>query len=259
MPGRQFVRDAYRFGFNGKEKDQETGWNDFGARMYSGSLGRWFSNDPLEAKYPSLSPYNFVANNPIIYVDPDGKDIVDAQGRRALTIDKKGNIHFTKYATSDIKRVVAALNSTAEGKVQLKNVDASEIHVKIKISTESKVKKMDDGTHYTFGNTIQGNYDAKDNFGRKVNPDGTYGIKEASITIYEGTIKEDAKSKNPKHKGLTTEQAIGAVAGHEIVHATDKVEIDKDIKSQMQGIDRDNEVKPNKVEKKIIQQSRKKR
>ena len=35
---------------------------------------RWLSLDPLAAKYPSLSPYNFVNNNPIIYVDPDGRE-----------------------------------------------------------------------------------------------------------------------------------------------------------------------------------------
>jgi|GEM_PF-4929178 len=37
---------------------------------------RWYSVDPLASKYPGMSPYNFVANNPIIYIDPDGKDII---------------------------------------------------------------------------------------------------------------------------------------------------------------------------------------
>jgi len=31
--------------------------------------------DPLAAKYPHLSPYNYVANNPVILFDPDGKEI----------------------------------------------------------------------------------------------------------------------------------------------------------------------------------------
>lgn len=69
----------YRFGFNGKENDNEvkgTGNSlDFGARIYDPRIGRWLSVDPLSGKYPSLSPYAFVANNPIIYIDPDGKRI----------------------------------------------------------------------------------------------------------------------------------------------------------------------------------------
>jgi len=47
---------------------------DFGARIYDSRLGRWLSIDPLSAKYPSLSPYNFCENNPIYFNDPTGKD-----------------------------------------------------------------------------------------------------------------------------------------------------------------------------------------
>lgn len=37
--------------------------------------GRWLSVDPLASKYPSLSPYVYVANNPIVNYDPDGRFI----------------------------------------------------------------------------------------------------------------------------------------------------------------------------------------
>lgn len=39
-------------------------------------ISRWLSPDPLSHKYYSLSPYNFVANNPIKFVDPDGRKII---------------------------------------------------------------------------------------------------------------------------------------------------------------------------------------
>jgi len=36
----------------------------------------WLSVDPMSDKYPSMSPYNYCANNPIILVDPDGREII---------------------------------------------------------------------------------------------------------------------------------------------------------------------------------------
>jgi len=39
----------------------------------------WLSVDPLSDKYPSLSPYNYCALNPVMLVDPDGKRIKPAR------------------------------------------------------------------------------------------------------------------------------------------------------------------------------------
>lgn len=49
---------------------------DFGARIYDARIGHFVSTDPLESKYPFLSPYAFAANNPIYFIDPDGRDIM---------------------------------------------------------------------------------------------------------------------------------------------------------------------------------------
>ena len=57
----------------GKERDSETGFSYFGARYYdSDILTGWLSVDPLADKYPSLSPYNYCALNPIKVIDPNG-------------------------------------------------------------------------------------------------------------------------------------------------------------------------------------------
>ncbi len=69
--------------FSGKEKDAETGYHYFGARYYDSNMGIWLSVDPMASKYPSLSPYVYCANNPIILIDPDGRDI------DGVTYDKK--------------------------------------------------------------------------------------------------------------------------------------------------------------------------
>jgi RHS repeat-associated protein len=66
-----------RFKFTGKERDTETGWDDFGARYYDARIGRWLQVDPMTEKYPFLSPYNYVDNSPPKYIDRDGKRIVN--------------------------------------------------------------------------------------------------------------------------------------------------------------------------------------
>jgi RHS repeat-associated protein len=78
MPGRSMsVAEAYRYGFQGKEKDDDLKGSgnsyDFGARMLDPRVGRWLSMDPLVEKFPSMSPYNAMGNNPVNLVDPDGR------------------------------------------------------------------------------------------------------------------------------------------------------------------------------------------
>jgi RHS repeat-associated protein len=67
---------ASPYKFNGKELDEETGLYYYGARYYDPRTSIWLSVDPLAEKYPSISPYAYVANNPLRYIDPDGREIV---------------------------------------------------------------------------------------------------------------------------------------------------------------------------------------
>ncbi|MCR4811540.1 MAG: RHS repeat-associated core domain-containing protein [Bacteroidales bacterium] len=60
---------------SGKEKDAEIGYYYFGARYYNSDLSLWLSVDPMSDKYPSLSPYNYCAWNPMKIVDPNGNEI----------------------------------------------------------------------------------------------------------------------------------------------------------------------------------------
>ncbi|MEX2569375.1 MAG: RHS repeat-associated core domain-containing protein, partial [Cyclobacteriaceae bacterium] len=67
-------RKENRYGFNGKEKLPDAGLDlyDFGARLYDPAIGRWMTVDPLGQEREWLSPYNFVQNNPMLRIDPDG-------------------------------------------------------------------------------------------------------------------------------------------------------------------------------------------
>ena len=46
---------------------------DYGARQYYTIVGRWDRIDPLCEKYYSVSPYVYCMNNPIQFMDPDGR------------------------------------------------------------------------------------------------------------------------------------------------------------------------------------------
>lgn len=77
MPGRKYsAGSAYRYGFNGKENDNEVkgegNQQDYGMRIYDPRLVRFLSVDPLTPEYPELTPYQFASNSPIDAIDLDG-------------------------------------------------------------------------------------------------------------------------------------------------------------------------------------------
>jgi len=85
MPGRQYTVGSYdyRYGFNGKEGDDEVkgddNQQDYGMRIYDPRVGRFLSVDPLSAQYPWYTPYQFAGNMPIWAVDLDGLEEIKYQ------------------------------------------------------------------------------------------------------------------------------------------------------------------------------------
>jgi RHS repeat-associated protein len=75
MPNRSFSLSSkgYRFGFNGKEKESdiygESKAYAFEARFFDSRIGRFFSTDPWEKKYPWQTPFAYFANSPISKID----------------------------------------------------------------------------------------------------------------------------------------------------------------------------------------------
>jgi RHS repeat-associated protein len=92
-----------RYQFAGKE-NQTTGdlpYQDFGARFFGGRLPIWITPDPLTEKYYSWSPYNYTLNNPVKFVDKDGRFPIEtiwdaanvAMGARSFVANfKAGNV-----------------------------------------------------------------------------------------------------------------------------------------------------------------------
>ena len=99
---------ATHFRFTGHERDDESGLDYMLARSYAYDIGRFLRPDPMQDQYPGISPYAYAANNPLKYVDPDGRLIwkVVTKGLkvagRAYDAAKKGKSLLKKDTWKDI-------------------------------------------------------------------------------------------------------------------------------------------------------------
>ena len=85
-------QSAYFYGFGSHEKDDEIKGAgnsvNMGDRMLDTRLGRTFKTDAKAHVYPDISPYSYVVNSPIQFIDPDGKVVVDP--KTGKTVEKVG-------------------------------------------------------------------------------------------------------------------------------------------------------------------------
>ncbi|WP_308768390.1 RHS repeat-associated core domain-containing protein [uncultured Bacteroides sp.] len=93
-------RSVQPYKYNGKELETAGGlnWYDYGARRYDPVLGRWNGVDPSCEKHYSWSPYAYCKNNPVLRVDPDGKD--------DYTINDRGKLFRTPIIGSTYDRLI---------------------------------------------------------------------------------------------------------------------------------------------------------
>jgi RHS repeat-associated protein len=111
---------AYRFTFQGQEKDNEIHDVDgsmlaFEYRMHDARVGRFLSIDPLAAKYPWNAPYAFAENKVIQFIELEGLEAATnklsfrptphpnfERGQRALDHAKKANAAAPGIVTTDL-------------------------------------------------------------------------------------------------------------------------------------------------------------
>lgn len=103
--------------YTGKERDTESGLDNFGPRYYASTMGRFMSPDTFGGHYTdpqTLNRYAYVRNNPLRYTDPTGHDLQEVcaqtkdnkstcggrgHEKHVGTTDAKGHFHVTHFQT----------------------------------------------------------------------------------------------------------------------------------------------------------------
>ena len=118
------IESAYKY--TGKELDSESGLMYYEARYYEPVIGRFVSVDPMSTTVglkglsdpQSLNYYAYTQNNPLKYVDPDGRELTLASLPKSEQQTVLGWLH---ELTSD------KLSVSQEGKIEIKNLSSSRI------------------------------------------------------------------------------------------------------------------------------------
>jgi hypothetical protein len=186
---------------------------------------RFLQPDPLAAEYPNLSPYSYVANNPLVFVDPTGMYIVDSNGNRVDVVtqqDEEGN-YYNSYTFAEGTEqsviddfhanagvILGAMSLTEEGRTQIGNVANAEYGIGFTLSDDAPPSSLVMGATGT---------------SQDKNADGSYTPTGAHITVYTQGIGNVQNTDFDDTRGfvaaMNTEGIIGAVGSHEAVHATD--------------------------------------
>jgi len=110
MPGRSVTTGTPAVeDYTGHELDGETGMHYAGARYYMSALGRWTSVDPLANKNYRDSPYAYVVNNPMNYLDPTGRDTTGPGNRRLSQEEVIG--YWTQLSNAGMNSIKGGLKA----------------------------------------------------------------------------------------------------------------------------------------------------
>ncbi len=207
---------AARYTFSGKERDEETGYSNFGARYLDASLlSSWFSVDPMADKYPSISPYNYCAWNPIKLVDPDGqiiilpkntsiKNIYLVLGSLQKLTDDRLVYSTQKDGTIRIKIASLGKGDKPVGTTLIRRLNSSKKTVTIDVQNSQKNFEYDEG-----------------NRAKAINPkDVSNGIGSDAIVSFDPTFNPDILTKDSKTGSVSYKKRPNQLGlGHELIHA----------------------------------------
>jgi len=198
------IKQNYQF--NGKEIQDELdlGWSDFGARMCNAEIARWNSVDPLADKYIAIGPYVYVADNPTMYIDSNGEEIIFAENSSA---DFKQTVfnNIQKITNEELELVGDVIRIKENGKPQNSehNLESGTSLVSYLIGSDQTVTLME-GKKFTTTSSYKWT---------GVDGESVPTSSEVSIPLNEkrGVVRKD---------GSRTPGPLWESIGHELGHAS---------------------------------------
>jgi len=186
-----------RYKFTGKERDEETAYDYFGARYYDSDLSQWLSVDPMADQRSWVSPYSYCQNNPMNRIDPTGAldfidDYVFNEKGDFVRIDRNNNpdklvVENSKTGDKQYYDFADPVNDTKdiENKVITKIVFVSDKQIKSMLNSQDAFESG----MFNFGWESQGGGDFDYSFTVLPNiyPNANFdGSKSNSLFIPEG-------------------------------------------------------------------------
>ncbi|PKP14814.1 MAG: hypothetical protein CVU07_12955, partial [Bacteroidetes bacterium HGW-Bacteroidetes-23] len=232
-------------------------------RVSDPAIGRFWQVDPLSEKYAYNGTYNFSENRVIDGVELEGLEWQNADGKLIYDPNKDNGDGtrggYTEHATKNDKNIGSSLLMTEKGTEQFNKLVNSEHPIEIKI--ENGRGKGEDGTPIS-GKTDNGSPGLfKDMKTGKIED---VEVIKSVITLFFGSISDTANAEQNGEighladrnvDGLSFEQILGAILGHEIEHSTNK----DNIILHVTGASKEQvEKKPNEVTNEIIDQLKQK-